>query len=229
MPLTLPDGQTPIDYLDLESVGSVEVHARQRSALYGNASGGVIDLHSVDPPDVAVAAQLRARGPGAARCNASPACSAGRSAGVGYEGNIGHTHERRLSRSSRISSSTNAFARATTQLGTTQLALIGIGMDMPVAENPGALTLAQADSAPQQADALSVTKKARKAVHQVQVGLSSTTPVLGDGEVVAQVYGGTRSLLQSAHLCGGRRGRRQGGAGARVTLPWTIGSTSTIA
>jgi len=46
MPLTLPDGQTPIDYLDLESVERVEVIRGAAAALYGNAAGGVIDLRS---------------------------------------------------------------------------------------------------------------------------------------------------------------------------------------
>ena len=41
MPLTLPDGQTPIDYLDLESVERVEVIRGAAAALYGNAAGGV--------------------------------------------------------------------------------------------------------------------------------------------------------------------------------------------
>ena len=54
MPLTLPDGQTPIDYLDLESVGRVEAIRGTASALYGNASGGVLDLRSLDPPTRAV-------------------------------------------------------------------------------------------------------------------------------------------------------------------------------
>src|SRR5437588_123835 len=58
MPLTLPDGQTPLDYLDLESVGRIEVSRGTASALYGNASGGVIDIHSVDP---AVGVQPEAR------------------------------------------------------------------------------------------------------------------------------------------------------------------------
>ena len=69
-----------------------------------------------------------------------------------------------------------------------------MGLDMPVAQNPGALTRAQADSAPGQADAPSVQKKARKAVHQVQLGVSARRPIAGDGELTGQVYGGTRAL-----------------------------------
>jgi len=38
IPLTLPDGQTPVDYLDLESVGRVEVMRGSASSLYGNAA-----------------------------------------------------------------------------------------------------------------------------------------------------------------------------------------------
>src|SRR5256885_2094270 len=49
IPLTLPDGQTPVDYLDLDNVGIVEVMRGSASSLYGNASGGVIDIHSSEP------------------------------------------------------------------------------------------------------------------------------------------------------------------------------------
>ena len=57
-----------------------------------------------------------------------------------------------------------------------------------LAENPGALTKAQVDSSPEQADRLSVQKRARKTVHQVQIGLSLHRPVFGDGEVVAHIW-----------------------------------------
>src|SRR5678815_861025 len=50
MPLTLPDGQTPVDYLSLESVDTMAVIRGAASALYGNASGGVIDLRTGAPP-----------------------------------------------------------------------------------------------------------------------------------------------------------------------------------
>jgi iron complex outermembrane receptor protein len=44
IPVTLPDGQTPLDYVSLESVGRVEVLRGAASALYGNAGGGVVDI-----------------------------------------------------------------------------------------------------------------------------------------------------------------------------------------
>ena len=62
MPLTNADGQTPLDYLDLETVGRIEVIRGTAASLYGNASGGVIDIRSADAPADGVAAQLRSEG-----------------------------------------------------------------------------------------------------------------------------------------------------------------------
>ena len=67
-------------------------------------------------------------------------------------------------------------------------------------------------------DAASVTKKARKAVHQVQVGLSALRPIHANGELQAQVYGGTRSLFNPLTFAVVGIDRRQGGAGARLWL-----------
>jgi len=59
LPLTLPDGQTPVDYLDLESVGRVEVMRGSASSLYGNAGGGVVDIRTSDPLPVPVSGEVR--------------------------------------------------------------------------------------------------------------------------------------------------------------------------
>ena len=217
MPLTLPDGQTPIDYLDLEAVGRVEAIRGAASSLYGNASGGVIDLRSVEPPTVPLAGQLRSF-TGANGLRRYTGLFGGTSGSVAYMGNIGHT-ENAGYRDYSHQKLTNAFVRGTTSIGSTQLALIGMGMDMPVAENPGALTKAQADANPEQADAPSVAKKARKAVHQVQLGLSATRPVLTSGELQGQVYGGTRTLFNPLTFAVVGVDRKQGGVGARLTLP----------
>jgi iron complex outermembrane receptor protein len=229
MPLTLPDGQTPIDYLDLESVGRVEVIRGAAASLYGNAAGGVIDLRSSDPPSVPFAVQVRSwSGTDANPISASSqqqrfvgliAGSVGRAS---YEANIGRTRSDGYREYSR-QQLTNAFAHAATHIGATELGVVGLGLDMPVAENPGALTFTQLTSDPRQADPLSVQKKARKAVHQVQIGLSARRPVAGDGELAMQAFGGTRTLANPLTFAVVGVDRRQGGATARITMPWSAG------
>ena len=220
MPLTLPDGQTPIDYLDLEAVERVEVIRGAAAALYGNAAGGVIDLRSGPPPDAPFAAQLRSWR-GGSRLRRFTGLFGGEAGSLAYEGNIGRTQSDgyRAFAQQRL---TNAFVHTTTQLGNTQLGFTGLGLDMPVALNPGALTRAQADSAPEQADAQSVLKKARKTVHQVQLGVSARRPIGADGELTGQVYGGTRALYNPQTFAVVRVDRHQQGASSRLTLPWQI-------
>jgi iron complex outermembrane receptor protein len=221
MPLTLPDGQTPIDYLDLESVGRVEVIRGVASSLYGNASGGVIDLRSVDAPNVPLAVQARSFG-GSNNMQRYVGLFGGTVGSASYTGNIGRT----ISDGYRAYSQqrlTNAFLRGTANVRGTEFALIGMGLDMPVADNPGALTLAQVDTAPQMADPASVLKRARKAVHQVQVGLSARRALMADGEAAAQVYTGTRSLFNPLTFAVVGVGRHQGGAGGHVTVPVYLG------
>ena len=224
MPLTLPDGQTPIDYLDLESVDRVEVIRGAAASLYGNAAGGVIDLRSGAAPAVPFALQARTwTGP-----DANPVRSASQQRFVGlfggtmgatsYEGNLGRTHSDG-SRAYSHQQLTNAFAHAVTNVGATEIGLVGLGLDMPLAENPGALTAAQFNADPSQADALSVQKKARKTVHQVQLGLSARRTMAGDGELSGQVYGGTRTLFNPLTFAVVGVDRRQGGAAARLTVP----------
>lgn len=51
IPATLPDGQSQVDSLDLGSAEQVEVLRGPSSALYGNASGGVINITSEEGPE----------------------------------------------------------------------------------------------------------------------------------------------------------------------------------
>ena len=224
MPLTLPDGQTPIDYLDLESVDRVEVLRGAAAALYGNASGGIIDLKSPPPPGVPFAVQARSWA-GTADTRRYVGLFGGTSGPFGYEGNIGRTQSDGF-RQYAHQRLTNAFVHGSATIAKTDFTLTGMGLDMPVAENPGALTLAQADSAPEQADKQSVLKKARKAVHQVQIGLSAHRPIFSDGEFVVQGYGGTRTLFNPLTFAVVGVDRVQSGTGGRLTLPWKLGETS---
>ena len=51
IPATLPDGQSQVDSLDLGSAERIEVMRGPASALYGNASGGVISITTEDGPE----------------------------------------------------------------------------------------------------------------------------------------------------------------------------------
>ena len=217
MPLTLPDGQTPIDYLDLETVGRVETIRGTASALYGNASGGVIDLRSAAPPTTPLAIQARSW-TGGYGLRRTAGLFGGSVGSASYMGNMGRTTSGGY-RSYAHQRLTNAFVRVGTDVGGTQLSVVGLGLDMPVAENPGALTQIQLDTNPRMADPLSVSKRARKAVHQVQIGVSARRALAGDGDVLAQAYGGGRSLYNPLTFAIVRVDRSSGGASLRATVP----------
>lgn len=51
IPLTLPDGQGSVDTIDLGSVEQIQVIRGPFSAVYGSASGGVIDIRTEDGPE----------------------------------------------------------------------------------------------------------------------------------------------------------------------------------
>ena len=216
MPLTLPDGQTPIDYLDLEGVGQVETIRGSVSALYGNASGGVLNLRSVAPPSAPVSVQARSWA-GANGLRRYVGAVGGSVGSLAYTGNIGRTQNDgdRAYSHQRL---TNAFARANSTVGGFDLAVIGMGLDMPVAENPGALTRVQFDTNPGIADPLSIAKHARKEVHQVQIGTTASRSLGADGELQLQVYGAGRSLYNPLTFAVVGVDRHSGGAGARATF-----------
>jgi iron complex outermembrane recepter protein len=50
VPLTMPDGQTELDGLDLGLIERMEVLRGPASVLYGNAAGGVLALETREPP-----------------------------------------------------------------------------------------------------------------------------------------------------------------------------------
>lgn len=59
VPATLPDGQTTLNHVDPAALGRVEVIRGPASALYGNASGGVIRLTTAPPPPAPLASEHR--------------------------------------------------------------------------------------------------------------------------------------------------------------------------
>ena len=191
IPLTLPDGQTPTDYLDLASVGSVEVIRGSASALYGNAAGGVVEFRSSPPPTPPVAVDLRGMG-GSDGLQRWSAGLGGTLAPLRYQALVTRTEQDGYRRYAR-QQTTHATGRVLHDLSGTTLAWQAQLFSMPVAENPGALTATEMTANPRQPVGLFVTKRARKDVSQAQLSLTAARP-LSDGELTASIYGGTRDL-----------------------------------
>ena len=213
MPLTLPDGQTPLDYLSLESVGRIEVMRGASSALYGNASGGVIDIRSAAPasmPLVATARQLLGGG-GFTR---STLVASGTSGSGFYQGDASYTRSDGTRAHSR-QRATTGFGRAGIALGATNLNVTVLALDNPLAENPGALSIDELRADPSSADALSVRRNARKAVNQLQVGISADRK-WSTGEATVSAFGGARSLDNPLTFAIVEVGRHSYGASAHV-------------
>ena len=216
MPLTNADGQTPLDYLDLETIGRIEVIRGTASSLYGNASGGVIDMRSADPPSDAFAAQLRSQG---------GSYETSRFTGVGRR--LVHqwqllrrrrTHLRRNNyREYSAQRLTNGYGRTLFSTGGTDLRAAGDGNRHAHRAKSRCAHAAQADSAPRMADPSQVRKKARKEVSMLQIGLSARHALRGSGELFAQIYGGGRSLYNPLTFAIVDVGRAQWGGGARAT------------
>ena len=219
IPLTLPDGQTPVDYMDLESVGRVEVMRGSASSLYGNAGGGVVDLRTSEPPPVPVSGAVRLwkGGFGSRRLVAK---AGGAPGPIEYQANVAQTESDGYRDYSR-QRMTNGFARLSLDAGGASYALEWLGMKTPVAQNPGALTRSQFDLNPRLADPLSVRKAARKAVTQSQLGMTARRAG-SRGEIEISAYAATRSLDNPLTFAIVDVGRATSGASLRATLPFSL-------
>jgi len=197
VPLSLPDGQTPTDWLDLESLGSVELVRGTAAALYGNAAGGVVDFRSREPASGPAALDARVWG-GGGLVRASVVASGTaplRNATVrdaGWLASFTRTNGNGPREWSRLDAS-SVFARGMATIAGTRVELQATHYDTPRAENTGALTSAELSRAPTLPDSLNITKRSRKAVQHSQVALLvSRSGVAHD--VAATVFTSRRSL-----------------------------------
>ena len=194
VPVTLPDGQTPVDVLDIEGAERVEVVRGSASSLYGNAAGGVIDVRSARPT-VLFAPYARIVGGGT-----TPTVSATGAAGSAGPFGLTSSLTRIVGRGYREHSDQRATRGAvrlhflSSDDATSPLVLSARIADVTRAESPGALTRAQFDVDPRQADALAVKKGASKTVRQGDLSLVATRALGAGATLDATAFGSARTL-----------------------------------
>ncbi|MDB4917474.1 MAG: TonB-dependent outer rane transport protein [Gemmatimonadetes bacterium] len=195
VPVTLPDGQTPVDALDLEGTDRVEVVRGSASSLYGNAAGGVIDLRS------ALASRLFTPYARIVAGANTPTVSAAGASGTVRDVGITSSLTRIVGRGYRDYSDQRVTRAAMRMVlagsdgdGPAPLALSARISDVSRAESPGALTRAQFDANPQQYDPQSYLKGASKTVQQEDVSLVAARALGAGARIDASVFGGARVL-----------------------------------
>lgn len=189
VPLTLADGQAALDYVDLETLGAVEVLRGAAGALYGNASGGVLSLAS-EPLRTGLEGRVRVtNNRDATRLNA-------RVSGGSAETQWQTTLSRNTANGPRDYArfrSTSALADVVTHRGDNTIRVQGTVYDTPLGQNPGAITAAELKNAPTVADSLNIRRKASKTVEHRQLALVGESSWDG-GSANATAFVATRDL-----------------------------------
>ncbi|MES2304042.1 MAG: TonB-dependent receptor [Gemmatimonadota bacterium] len=170
VPQTLPDGQSTLTNLDLSQVTRVEVLRGAASALYGNASGGVLTFRSSIVPAAPWHLEGRAEGGsfGSAKAQLVAAARLG-NLGVTATGSRFTTdgfRQHSRAEQQRYSLGADWFAS-----GTTTLSFRLAAANDPRAENPGALTEGELAARRDSAAASNILRGADKEVKQTQGSL----------------------------------------------------------
>ena len=169
IPATLPDGQGQITNVELGSVGRIEVLRGPFSALYGNSSGGVIQVFTEEgtgPPTLSFGAS--AGSDGLLRYGAQASGSTG---AIGYslsasrfrtDGYRDHSEVERTLGNAKLSLRPDGDSKVT---------LIANSVALPEAQDPLGLSRAQFQANPRGADQSALDYNTRKSVNQTQAGL----------------------------------------------------------
>ena len=225
VPVTLPDGQTPVDVLDLEGAARVEVIRGSASSLYGNAAGGVLDVRTASPVLVPLAPAVRVVGgdgtPTVTAVSVAGTIPAGTLGGAGYTSSLTRTVGRGYRDYSDQRATRAAVRFSFAPGGAASMAVAARLSDVSLAESPGALTRAQLDSAPTMADPLSVRKLAGKIVRQGDLS-AAWSRASGASTLDATMYGSARLLKNPLTFATVDVERTSGGASLRGTHAATI-------
>jgi len=194
-PETLPDGQSQVDMIDLDSVRSIETLRGPSSVLYGNATGGVIDVTTLTGRDRRGEATARAEF-GRHGYRRFAATGGDVSGSWDYHASVsalaldGFREQNAVERR-------QANVKATRRLaGERALTTVFSAVDLPLAEDPGGLTAVEADADRRAAAPDAALLDAGQDVDQQRLGLTWTDAGSFGGELTARAFFSQRDFTQ---------------------------------
>jgi iron complex outermembrane receptor protein len=200
IPATMPDGQGQTGSFSLLSARRIEVLRGPFSALYGNASGGVISVFTEegsDEPRAEIVASAGSYEMWTAGLKLSGSGAGGRYVAAASRFDTGGYRDHSAARRDLIN------AKATFDLaGTTKITLVGSQQVQPDTQDPLGLNRAQWEADPRQADSAATTFDTRKTIHQLQGGAAIEHKLTDQWSLRATGYAGHRVVRQYLALRG---------------------------
>jgi iron complex outermembrane recepter protein len=200
IPVTMPDGQAQTGSFSLLSASRIEILRGPFSALYGNASGGVISIFTEDPPDIPYV-EFNAGG-GSYGTGVLGVKLGTRGQYVGgvvaasefvTDGYRDHSSARRDLTNAKVVIDPSSDTRIT---------LIGNTQFQPETQDPLGLTRAEWSANPRGADPAASLFDTRKTINQEQVGASLDHRFSDAFSLHVDGYGGRRLIRQYLALTG---------------------------
>ncbi|HEX4480354.1 MAG TPA: TonB-dependent receptor [Rudaea sp.] len=194
IPATAPDGQGQVSAFSLDSGDRIEVLRGPFSALYGNSSGGVIQIFTADgqgQPEFRGAFDGGYYGTYRAAANVR-----GGTDELGYNVDFSHFYTDNYRAHARAERE-NGNAKVNYDVGNGgKLTLLANTVSLPNADDPLGLTRAQFNANPRQPQPVAVQFDTRKSVHQEQGGAIYDQTLSSTQSVRALVYYGERDVQQ---------------------------------
>jgi iron complex outermembrane receptor protein len=186
IPETLPDGLGSVDSIDLGATSQIEVIRGPSSALYGNASGGVISLTSEGGRDVPYA-ELRVAA-GGYEFEKSQLKFGGETERLNYLVSVSD-QELEGYRTQSVYENKLLTGRFDVDLGKDRSLLTVVNFtDQPISDDPGGLTAAEVVSNPRGAAPGNLAFDAGESLEQQRLGFVYTTPAGERGTITARNY-----------------------------------------
>ena len=194
IPQTMPDGQGQAANFNLSTAQRIEVMRGPLAALYGNSSGGVINLFTADGPKrPTLSGDLLVGAYGTHRIGMQ---AGGESGALNYIGDWSQFHTDGY----RDHSAANRQlfnAKLKWLVGEdTRVTLVGNTIYQPETQDALGLSAAQASANPRQADPSATRFNTKKTVRQEQAGVTVDQRLGADDHLRASIYSGDRQVRQ---------------------------------